>query len=113
MLLFTGSVIATILDFWMMLLPLPIAWDVDLPMKARIGILGMFLLGLLICVCVVLKSICIHTLLHTHDESWVARPIWILSALELDVRILFDLPCYNSKLASGFSQRGSVNQAGL
>ena len=66
MLLFTGSVTATILDFWMMLLPLPIAGNVDLPMKARIGVLGMFLLGLLICICGVIKFIYIHTYSRTH-----------------------------------------------
>jgi hypothetical protein len=88
MILFSGSAITTVLDFWVMLLPGPIVWKLNMPMKARIGVLGMFLLGLLICTCGLLKSRYIYTLFHTYDESWVACPIWILSAIELDVGII-------------------------
>lgn len=78
----------TILDFWVMLLPGPIVWQLNLPTKRRIGVLGMFLLGMLICVCGALKSNYIFGLFHTYDEPWVACPIWILSALELHIGIL-------------------------
>lgn len=86
--LFTGSLVTSILDLWVTLLPAPIAWKLDLPFKARVGVLGMFLLGLLICICGALKTRYIYTLGYTYDEPWVASPIWILSAVELDVGIL-------------------------
>lgn len=86
--LFSGSVITTILDFWVMILPCPIVWKLNMPRKARVGALGMFLLGLLICICGLLKTRYIYTLFHTYDESWVATPIWILSAVELDVGVI-------------------------
>jgi hypothetical protein len=88
MLLFTGSVITTILDFWVVLVPMLIAWNLSLPIKERIGVLAMFLLGLFICACGALRTRYTYTLFHTYDESWVEYPIWILSALELDVGIL-------------------------
>ncbi|KAL4985929.1 hypothetical protein BDW68DRAFT_164294 [Aspergillus falconensis] len=78
----------TMLDHWVMLLPRPIVWQHNLPTKTRIGVLGVFLLGLLICVCGAFKTIYVSRLFHTYDESWVACPIWILSALELDVGII-------------------------
>ncbi|KAF7622594.1 hypothetical protein F9C07_2224025 [Aspergillus flavus] len=87
-LIFSGSTVMTILDFWVMLLPGPIVWQLNLPTKRRIGVLGMFLLGMLICVCGALKSNYIFGLFHTYDEPWVACPIWILSALELHIGIL-------------------------
>ncbi|KAL2851397.1 hypothetical protein BJX68DRAFT_72168 [Aspergillus pseudodeflectus] len=87
-LIFSGSAMTTVLDLWVMLLPGPIVWQLNLPIKTRIGVLGMFLLGLLICVCGVFKTIYIYRLFHTYDESWVACPIWILSALELQVGII-------------------------
>jgi hypothetical protein len=86
--LFSGSLFSTILDFWIMLIPIPLAWQLDLPLKQRFGVLGMFLLGLLICTCGAVKTSYIYTLFSTYDEIWVATPIWILSALELHVGIL-------------------------
>ncbi|KAE8135958.1 hypothetical protein BDV38DRAFT_272437 [Aspergillus pseudotamarii] len=88
MILFTGSLIATILDFWIMLIPIPLAWQLDLPLKQRLGVLGMFLLGLLICTCGAVKTRYLYILFSTYDEIWVSTPIWILSALELHVGIL-------------------------
>lgn len=88
MILFTGSLVATILDFLIMLIPIPLAWQLDLPLKQRLGVLGMFLLGLLICACGAIKTRYLYTLFVTYDEIWVATPIWILSALELHVGIL-------------------------
>lgn len=71
-----------------MLIPIPLAWQLDLPLKQRLGVLGMFLFGLLICACGAIKTRYLYTLFVTYDEIWVAMPIWILSALELHVGIL-------------------------
>jgi hypothetical protein len=88
MILFTGSLVSTILDFWIMLVPIPLAWQLDLPLNQRLGALGMFLLGLLICACGAVKTGYLYTLFSTYDEIWVGTPIWILSALELHIGIL-------------------------
>lgn len=88
MILFTGSLLSTILDFWIMLIPIPLAWQLNLPLKQRLGVLGMFLLGLLICTCGAVKTHYLYSLFSTYDEIWAAAPIWILSALELHVGIL-------------------------
>lgn len=71
-----------------MLVPIPLAWQLDLPLNQRLGALGMFLLGLLICACGAVKTNYLYTLFSTYDEIWVATPIWILSALELHIGIL-------------------------
>lgn len=71
-----------------MLVPIPLAWKLDLPLNQRLGALGMFLLGLLICACGAVKTGYLYTLFSTYDEIWVASPIWILSALELHIGIL-------------------------
>lgn len=71
-----------------MLVPIPLAWQLDLPLKQRLGALGMFLLGLLICACGAVKTSYLYTLFSTYDEIWLATPIWILSALELHIGIL-------------------------
>ncbi|OJJ62486.1 hypothetical protein ASPSYDRAFT_196211 [Aspergillus sydowii CBS 593.65] len=88
MILFTGSLLSTILDFLIMLIPIPLAWQLDLPLKQRLGVLGMLLLGLLICACGAIKTRYLYVLFVTYDDAWVATPIWILSALELHVGIL-------------------------
>lgn len=71
-----------------MLIPIPLAWQLNLPLKQRLGVLGMFLLGLLICTCGAVKTHYLYSLFSTYDEIWAAAPIWILSALELHVGIL-------------------------
>lgn len=71
-----------------MLVPIPLAWQLDVPLKQRLGALGMFLLGLLICACGAVKTSYLYTLFSTYDEIWLATPIWILSALELHIGIL-------------------------
>jgi hypothetical protein len=72
-----------------MLIPVPLAWQLHLPIRIRLGVLGMFLIGLSICICGALKTHYVRAaLLHSYDETWSAGPIWILSALELDVGII-------------------------
>lgn len=78
----------TILDLLVVVIPGPLSWKLNQPLRVRIGVLGMFLLGLLICVCGALKTKFIHILFNTYDEPWVSCPIWILSAVELHVGIL-------------------------
>lgn len=45
----------TILDLLVVVIPGPLSWKLNQPLRVRIGVLGMFLLGLLICVCGALK----------------------------------------------------------
>lgn len=78
----------TILDLLVMVIPGPLSWKLNQPLRVRIGVFGMFLFGLLICVCGALKTKFIHILFNTYDESWVSCPIWVLSAVELHVGIL-------------------------
>ncbi|KAK2801824.1 hypothetical protein FQN50_007569 [Emmonsiellopsis sp. PD_5] len=86
---FPASVMNTILDFLTMLVPMPIAWQLKLPMRQRLAVIGIFCLGAAVVLAASVKTkYLVSAMGKSYDEQWDAYPLWIMGIVELDVGII-------------------------
>lgn len=98
--MFSFSIITIILDFLILLLPLPVVWSLQLPKKQRIAVASLFFLGVIVCISGIIQAVYIkQALVDSYDETWVRWPLWAASAVEVDVGIVsFLCSSYNPAL---------------
>jgi hypothetical protein len=83
------AVITIFLDFILLFLPMPIVWALQLPLKQRIAVCGLFFLGFIVCIAGIIQAYFIDkALIHSYDETWAGWPLWIASAVEVDLGIV-------------------------
>ena len=83
------SIIAIFLDFILLLLPLPIIWSLQLSGKQRIAVCALFFLGFIVCIAGIIQAYYVNkALIHSYDETWDGWPLWVASAIEVDVGIV-------------------------
>ena len=83
-----SGVINTITDFMVVLLPIPIVWNLQLAAARRIELTSLLAVGFLVCCAGILRNIYTYQLTQTWDPSWTVRPVFITSTVELDVGIV-------------------------
>ena len=83
------SIINTILDFFIMLLPIPLIWKLKLEGRQRIAVVSLFSLGLVVCTGGIFRTIYVDlAMVKSYDETWVAWPLWIATAVEIDLAVV-------------------------
>lgn len=85
----TFGIITIILDFILLLLPVPIVWALQLPVKQRLAVCGLFFLGFIVCIAGIIQAYYVdYALVSSYDETWDGWPLWVASAIEVDVGIV-------------------------
>ena len=83
------GIITIILDFLLLLLPVPIVWQLDLAFKQRIAVGGLFGLGFIVCIAGIVQACYVDkALIRSYDETWDGWALWVASAIEVDVGIV-------------------------
>ncbi|PGH31228.1 hypothetical protein GX50_06013 [[Emmonsia] crescens] len=86
---FAASIGNTLLDLLTMLLPIPIAWQLRLPIRQRLAVIGIFCLGAIVVVASCIKTRYIVSAIgESYDEQFDAYPLWIMSIVEIDLGII-------------------------
>ncbi|KLJ06698.1 hypothetical protein EMPG_17809 [Blastomyces silverae] len=86
---FAASIENAILDLLTMLVPIPIAWQLQLPMRQRLAVIGIFCLGAIVVAASCVKTVYIVTAIgESYDEQFDAYPLWIMSIVEIDLGII-------------------------
>ncbi|KAL8364687.1 hypothetical protein RB595_003796 [Gaeumannomyces hyphopodioides] len=82
----SGTSMAT--DIAIFCIPLPSVWKLQLPIKQKIMVLGIFCLGFFVCIISVYRLFTLHSAANSLDPSWenIGAAIW--SCIELNVSIL-------------------------
>lgn len=94
----TFGIITIILDFILLLLPVPIVWALQLPVKQRLAVCGLFFLGFIVCIAGIIQAYYVdYALVSSYDETWDGWPLWVASAIEVDVGIVSVL-AYNDDM---------------
>ena len=83
-----SGVINTITDFIVVLLPIPLVWNLRLATARRIKLISLFAAGILVCCAGIMRNIYTYRLTQTWDPSWAASPVFITSTIKLDVGIV-------------------------
>ena len=90
------SIITIFLDFILLLLPVPIIQSLQLSKKQRLAVCGLFFIGFIVCIAGIVHAYYVdRALVHSYDETWEGWPLWVASAIEVDLGIvgIIPLPC--------------------
>ncbi|KAL8689065.1 MAG: hypothetical protein Q9218_005173 [Villophora microphyllina] len=83
------GIITIFLDFAILLLPIPLVMGLQLSRKQRIAVLTLFGLGFIVCIAGIVQVYYIDKALRkSYDETWDGWPLWVASAVEVDLGIL-------------------------
>ena len=83
------SIITIFLDFLLVLMPLPIVSTLQLSRKQRIAVNTLFALGFFVCIAGIVQAVYVNeALVKSYDETWTGWPLWIASAIEVDLGIV-------------------------
>ncbi|TAQ83145.1 hypothetical protein B7494_g8530 [Chlorociboria aeruginascens] len=83
------SILNTIGDFILLILPMTVIWGLNLNMAKKIGIMGIFCVGILACVASILRFVSTLTVVNnTSDTTWDAVPVYTWTPVEAAVGLL-------------------------
>ncbi|KAH7347023.1 hypothetical protein BKA66DRAFT_477831 [Pyrenochaeta sp. MPI-SDFR-AT-0127] len=83
------AVVGTIQDFVICLLPMFLVWKLKMPTRQKLALCGIFGLGLITCVCGILRTYYSVVVYHyTYDISWYAYYGWTWTCLEIDLGVI-------------------------
>ncbi|KAF3920796.1 hypothetical protein ABW20_dc0106887 [Dactylellina cionopaga] len=86
--LVSNAAVNIALDFWLWVMPVPIVWGLHLPMRQRIGLVGVFALGFFVVMAGALRLYYVALTAYTYDKTWDGFNAWIWTAAECDVGII-------------------------
>ncbi|KAL9583682.1 MAG: hypothetical protein Q9212_002569 [Teloschistes hypoglaucus] len=83
------GILTIFLDFAILLLPIPLVMGLQLSRKQRIAVCTLFGLGFIVCIAGIVQVYYIDVALRkSYDETWDGWPLWVASAVEVDLGIL-------------------------
>ncbi|KAF2228757.1 hypothetical protein EV356DRAFT_537812 [Viridothelium virens] len=77
------GIMNVIIDVYMIIIPLPTIWLMQMPLKRKIGVSSMFLTGIIACVA---SIICLRFRtrdVEVQDPTWSVIPVWVLTIVEM------------------------------
>ncbi|KAE9368311.1 hypothetical protein N431DRAFT_347037 [Stipitochalara longipes BDJ] len=84
-----AAMLNIIIDFVIMVLPLPTIWSLQLPKRQKWALSGVFMLGMLVCIAGAIRAYYIDVLVSkTYDTTWEGFMLWIFVALEVDIALI-------------------------
>lgn len=103
-----GGVVNSVSDLLTTVLPIPIVWRLQMPLRQRIGVCILLCLGFLATISGSIRTYYTwKSLIDSYDETWFAYPLWIAAAVELDLGLVggtfewyFDVMLTNLQICS-------------
>ncbi|KAK6500136.1 hypothetical protein TWF481_010491 [Arthrobotrys musiformis] len=86
--LVSNAAVNIALDSWLWIMPLPVVCKVHLPVRQRVGLIGVFALGFFVCIAGALRLYYVAITAYSYDKTWDGFNAWIWTALESDVGII-------------------------
>lgn len=84
-----GGVVNSVSDLITTVLPIPIVWRLQMPLKQRIGVCILLCLGFIVTIAGSIRTYYTwKSLLDSWDETWYAYPLWIAAAVEIDLGLV-------------------------
>jgi len=85
----TTAVLNSLTDFLVYLWPVQYVWRVRLPLRERLGIIFVFVIGCWVCIAGFVRMWYIHTLFEGYEYFYDGAAIWMASSVEANVGIIF------------------------
>lgn len=86
--LLVGGIINTLTDFFVVLLPLPTVFALQIPRRQQIILMIIFGAGFVVCVAGICRIYFAYRTTSTYDRTWESYGLWISGVLELYIGIV-------------------------
>ncbi|KAF3905036.1 hypothetical protein AA313_de0205336 [Arthrobotrys entomopaga] len=86
--LVSNAAVNIVLDCWLWAMPVPVVWGLRLPMRQKVGLVGVFALGFFVCLAGALRLYYVALTAYSYDKTWDGFSAWIWTAAESDVGII-------------------------
>ncbi|KAK6337161.1 hypothetical protein TWF718_009945 [Orbilia javanica] len=86
--LYSFGIIHIFVDLALLILPIRVIWELQMPVKRKISTLSLFVVGAIGCVCAVMRIVTLSTLLNGFDFTWVIYEPGMWGLLELTIGII-------------------------
>lgn len=86
-----GGIFNVVTDFYILILPLPAVWSLQLPTRKKIGVSAIFLTGLAACISSILGMVYRVPVSASNDNTWTVIPLWVVSTVEMSAGVI--IPC--------------------
>ncbi|RMZ69085.1 integral membrane [Pyrenophora seminiperda CCB06] len=63
-------------------------WSLQLPIRQRLGLIGLFSVGLCVCITGILRMYYLKVFFESYDMHWHGTAVWIVMVLEVDIGII-------------------------
>lgn len=84
-----AGVINCVSDLMLTVLPIPIIWRLNMPLRQRLGVVVLLSVGFLVTIAGIIRTFYIwKALVDTYDETWYSYPLWICAAAEIDLAVV-------------------------
>ncbi|KAL8779319.1 MAG: hypothetical protein Q9213_006999 [Squamulea squamosa] len=83
------GILTVVLDSVILLLPVPLLMSLHLSTKQKVAVLLLFGMGFIVCIAGIVQVYYVDVALKgSYDETWDGWPLWVASAVQVDVGIL-------------------------
>ncbi|RVD89555.1 uncharacterized protein DFL_000558 [Arthrobotrys flagrans] len=86
--LYSFGIIHIFVDLSLLILPIRVIWELQMPVKRKISTLSLFVIGAIGCICAVMRIVTLSTLLNGFDFTWVIYEPGMWGLLELTIGII-------------------------
>ncbi|KAK6343677.1 hypothetical protein TWF730_011266 [Orbilia blumenaviensis] len=86
--LYSFGIIHIFVDLALLILPIRVIWELQMPVKRKISTLSLFVIGAIGCVCAVMRIVTLSNLLNGYDFTWVIYEPGMWGLLELTIGII-------------------------
>jgi hypothetical protein len=98
------AIINCIADLVITCLPIPLILKLNMPLRARMGVIVLFCLGFIMLIASALRTYYFYVSeIASYDQSWEAYPLWIASGVEVNLGLVSIPLCFSkvNKLING------------
>ncbi|KAF9892322.1 hypothetical protein FE257_002099 [Aspergillus nanangensis] len=83
------SITNMVTDLMVLVVPIPVLWNLKLPMRERLGLIALMSLGLLACVASGIRIFYTYQTLNvTYDITWDGYQIWLWILIEVNLAVM-------------------------
>ncbi|PYH98970.1 hypothetical protein BO71DRAFT_370017 [Aspergillus ellipticus CBS 707.79] len=86
---FSASVVNIFTDFLSTVVPMPLIWNLKLPVRQRIAVISIFALGILVNVAGSLRTVYVwKSMIASYDSTWMGWPILLAASVEINIGLI-------------------------
>ncbi|KAI7088873.1 hypothetical protein KC356_g2985 [Hortaea werneckii] len=85
---FANGIWAACIDVGLLIVPIPLVWKLQMHLRKRLAVVGIFLLAGFVAVASIVRIIMLQRNTQSHDPVWTIAPVYIWSSVEPFVGII-------------------------